>query len=185
MSMHQTVSQPLATIIIRPLHPNDAAPAYQAINESRASVGAWMPDLAAVPSVEAVEEWIGEARLAYTSGQMFHFAIVDATSNIFLGGCGLTQISVTHRFANLYYWVRSSQVKKGIASTATRLLAAWGFENAQLHRIEIVVAVENTASLRVAEKVGALREGILRNRLWLHDRPYDAVMFSLTQDDVR
>lgn len=183
--MLQNPSHPLATIAIRPFHPDDAAPVYQAIDESRANVGAWMPDLAAVPDVAAVAEWINAASSASATGQMFHFAIVDSASDNILGGCGLTQISATHRFANLYYWVRSSQLRKGIAHTAMRLLAAWGFDHAQLQRIEIVVAVGNTASLGVAEKVGALREGILRNRLWMHNRPHDAMMFSLTPRDFR
>jgi RimJ/RimL family protein N-acetyltransferase len=48
-----------------------------------------------------------------------------------------------------------------------------------LNRIEILVAVDNLASQRVAAKVGAVREGILRNRLLLHGKIHDAVMFSL------
>jgi RimJ/RimL family protein N-acetyltransferase len=143
-----------------------------------------MPDLAAVPSVAAVGDWITATMTARAEGHTFHFAIVDSPTDTFLGGCGLTQLHATHRFANLYYWVRSSQVRRGVATTATRLLAAWGFTHVNLHRIEIVVALENTASLRVAQKAGASREGVLRNRIWVHDRSHYAVMFSLIPEDV-
>ena len=53
-----------------------------------------------------------------------------------------------------------------------------------LLRAEIVVAVGNHASLRVAQKAGAKREGILRDRLIVRDKIYDAVMHSLTRQDV-
>ena len=59
------------------------------------------------------------------------------------------------------------------------LLADYGFKELKLNRIEILVAVDNLASQRVAAKAGAVREGILRNRLLLHGKIHDAVMFSL------
>jgi RimJ/RimL family protein N-acetyltransferase len=52
-----------------------------------------------------------------------------------------------------------------------------------LLRAEIVVAVGNTASLRAAEKSGARREGVLRNRITVGEKIFDAVMFSLTPQD--
>ena len=50
-------------------------------------------------------------------------------------------------------------------------------------RLEIVCALGSEASQRVAEKAGAVREGVLRDRLVLHDRPCDAVMYSLIRSD--
>jgi len=60
-----------------------------------------------------------------------------------------------------------------------RELIAWAKANTALHRLEILVAVGNAASIRVAEKVSGVREGILRSRLLLHDEFYDAVLFSV------
>jgi len=85
---------------------------------------------------------------------------------------------------NLGYWVRTDRTGQGVAVAATRLLAKWGFGVLKLNRIEIVVAVDNARSLRVAEKAGAKKEGVLRNRLDLHGRPHDAVMFSLIPGEV-
>ena len=71
-----------------------------------------------------------------------------------------------------------------MASAAVRLLAQFGLGKLKLNRIEIMAAVGNKASQRVAEKVGARREGILRNRIVVRDRVYDAVMFSLIPGDL-
>jgi RimJ/RimL family protein N-acetyltransferase len=70
-------------------------------------------------------------------------------------------------------------VKHGIATTATLLLSDFGFKQLNLNRIEILVAIENKASQRVAVKAGAMREGLLRNRLLLYGKIHEAVMFSL------
>jgi RimJ/RimL family protein N-acetyltransferase len=64
------------------------------------------------------------------------------------------------------------------------MLVHLAFEQLGLVRVEIVVAVGNEASQRVAQKVGALREGILRNRIVLGDKIYDAVMYSLIPEDL-
>ena len=102
-----------------------------------------------------------------------------------LGGCGLNHIDRSWNLANLVYWVRTSQTRKGIATRATRLLARFGCEVLELDRIEIVVAVGNEPSLRVAQKAGARREGVLRNRLHINGIGVEAVMHSLIPADFR
>jgi ribosomal-protein-serine acetyltransferase len=49
--------------------------------------------------------------------------------------------------------------------------------------LEIVVSTVNIASLRVAEKAGAVREGTLQSRLLLHGVTHDAVVFSFVRKD--
>ena len=98
------------------------------------------------------------------------------------------------RVVNLGYWVRTSRTRQGISTTATRLLARFGFEELNLNRIEITAAISNKASQRVAEKAGAIREGFLRNRLVVrvqvadtmvfHEQVSDTVMFSLIPQDM-
>ncbi len=79
--------------------------------------------------------------------------------------------------------MRTSKTKLGVATSATLLLARFGFDDLKLNRIEIVVAKGNKPSQRVAERVGAFREGILRKRLVVRDRVYDAIMYSLIPGD--
>jgi ribosomal-protein-serine acetyltransferase len=65
-----------------------------------------------------------------------------------------------------------------VATAAVQRLRNWGFGHTALIRIEVVIAIGNRASLRVAEKAGATREGTLRSRLLLHGTAHDAPMFS-------
>ena len=167
------------SILMRPFQPGDAQGLFEAIRESLADVTPWLRDLGSVRSVTEVEAFIAAQPENWANGIAYNFAITGLDGSTMLGGCGLTQIHPNHRFANLYYWVRSSRTRQGIASRATRLVARFGLETLGLQRIEIVVETTNIASLRVAEKAGACREGILRNRLNSYGVPRDAVMFSL------
>ena len=85
--------------------------------------------------------------------------------------------------ANLGYWVRTSRIGEGIATAAAKLVARSAFEQFGFQRLEIVVQVNNLPSLKVADKIGAVREGLLRNRLYLHGSPRDAYMHSLIPVD--
>ena len=88
-----------------------------------------------------------------------------------------------NRHANLGYWVRTSATGRGVATAAVRLAAHFGFESLDLIRIEIVMAVANLASRRVAEKAGATLEGTLRECLYLDGNAHDAYLFSLIPAD--
>lgn len=87
------------------------------------------------------------------------------------------------RFANLGYWVRTSRTQQGIATAVVPMIVKFGFDNLNLHRMEIVVAVANLPSQRVAEKAGAFREGLLRQRLFVHGQISDAFIFSFMPAD--
>ena len=128
---------------------------------------------------EAVE-WAGLQAARAAESPEFVFAVVGPNDE-FLGGCGVNHINSIHRFANLGYWVRNSATGRGVARAAVREMAEFVFQNTDLVRLEIVCAVENRRSQRVAEAVGAVREGILRSRLLLHGKAVDAVMYSLVR----
>ena len=111
--------------------------------------------------------------------------VIEGADGRFLGGCGLNRVDTMHRYANLGYWLRRTALRQGIATAAVRLLRDYAFARTILDRLEIIVAVQNTASQRVAERVGAVREGKLREALLLHGQRHDAVLYSLLRSDPR
>ena len=157
---------------------------FEAARESVNEMFAWMPWCHQHYALEESAAFILSREAAWNQKIEFDFAILDAQTNRFLGGVGLNQFNHDHNFANLGYWVRSGSTGRGIATEAALLAAHLGFEDSGLHRIEIVAAVGNVASQKVAGKAKAKREGVLRNRLVLHNRPHDAVMYSLVVADM-
>lgn len=170
-------------ITIRPYRADDVNELYESIRESIAEIGAWMEWAHPNYSLEESAAWVNTREEAWTNQSEYSFVITDTVSGAFLGAVGLNQFSQATPRANLGYWVRTSATGRGAASTAARLVARFGFEELHLERIEIVAAVGNLTSQRVAEKTGAQREGVLRKRLVLHGKPHDAVMFSLITED--
>jgi ribosomal-protein-serine acetyltransferase len=172
-------------ILLRPYRMNDTNSLYQAIRESIKEVGAWLPFAHEGYALKECKDWLKKQGKGWKKGDTYDFGIFDVKDGTLIGGCGINAISKLGRYANLGYWVRTSRIGKGAAPAATRLLAKWGFDVLKLNRIEVVVAVGNEKSLRAAEKAGAQREGILRNRLVLRDKVQDAVMHSLIPEDFK
>ena len=172
------------SILIRPYLATDVDRLFDAVAASRARLGAWMPWCHAKYARSDSETWIASRAEAWARSEAFDFVIIDDATDVVLGACGLNDIHRERRAANLGYWVRADANGRGIATTAAWLLARFGFVNLGLQRIEIVAAVENLASQRVAAKVGATREGVLRNRILLRDAFHDAVVFSLVPGDL-
>jgi ribosomal-protein-serine acetyltransferase len=172
------VSAPLSGISLRAYRPDDAAELYAAARESIADVYPWLPWCHPAYTMDEARAWIEWGAQARADGLEYPFAIVDRDGR-FLGGCGLNMINRLHQFANLGYWVRSSATGRGVAPAAVRGAAEFAFAETDLVRLEIVCAVGNTRSQRVAERAGATREAVLRHRLLLHGEPVDAVMYAL------
>lgn len=73
---------------------------------------------------------------------------------------------------------------KGIATEAVRLVAAEIFkEKPEMERLEALVDVDNVGSQKVLEKVGFVREGVMRKFMYLKGNVRDMVMFSLLPSD--
>ncbi len=166
------------TYTIRPYAEDDAPFLFEAATESVDTVHRWLPWCHPGYSLDEARAWVADQTAAFAKGKEYEFVIVSPTGR-FAGGCGIDLLDRINRRANLGYWVRSSEAGRGAATDAARLAAAWAFENLALIRIEILAAVGNVRSQRVAENAGAVREGVLRSRLLLHGVPHDAVLFSI------
>ena len=166
-------------ITLVPVEPSQAKGLYEAIVESTAELSPWMEWVHPDYSIADTGRWVTLCRKAWETDSSFGFTIVEQQTSQILGGCSISIDRPAHRNGSIGYWIRTSRTKQGFASEAAALLAQFGFAQLGLIRIEIYVAVGNIASQRVAQKVGALREGVLRNRLLILGKPLDAYVFSL------
>ena len=165
------------SVRIRPYESRDAGALFEAVVESRAELSRWMDWAHPAYALSDSRAWIEAAIAKFAAGREFDFVIERAGR--FTGGCGLNDVAEGNHRANLGYWVRTSAARSGVASAAAEELARWAWANTELSRLEVVVDVDNAASLRVAEKVGAVREGVLRRRIRTHGVLRDAVMHAL------
>jgi RimJ/RimL family protein N-acetyltransferase len=156
---------------------------FEAATESINEIYPFLPWCHPDYSIEDSRGWLRTIVSNWNDKQSYAFAITDSTTGRILGGCGLNSLD-ENPVANLGYWIRSSEVNKGIASESTRGLLKFGFEHLGLSRIEIMMSTRNPASQKVAIGANAKLEGTLRNRLQLHGENHDALLYSLVPEDL-
>jgi ribosomal-protein-serine acetyltransferase len=171
-------------ILLRPFVKKDIDSLHQATLASLKELIQWMPWASEDYPLSNSRFWVKSSLKNWQDGREYNFAICDAVTGEQIGGAGINEINIMNKCANLGYWVRSDRTGQGIAVSTAKLLVKWGFEVLKLNRIEIHVAADNTRSLRVAEKAGAKREGVLRNKMLLEGKIHDSVMHSLIPGDV-
>ena len=132
-------------IVLRPIEARDRTSLCEAVHESMDTVGAWMSWCHPAYSLEDADQWIATCAHNWASGTDREFGIFDAASGAVLGCAGINQVNQVNRFANLGYWIRASRTGQGLASTAARLVARFGFAQLALVRLEVVVRVNNVA----------------------------------------
>ena len=64
-----------------------------------------------------------------------------------------------------------------------KAMTTYGFEALKLHRIEIRCATGNLKSRAIPERLGFVKEGVLRDGEWLYDHFVDLVVYSVVAPD--
>ncbi|SDV47696.1 spermidine N1-acetyltransferase [Chitinasiproducens palmae] len=82
----------------------------------------------------------------------------------------LTEIDHIHRRAEFAIVISPASQGKGYASAATRLAIHYAFNVLNLHKLFLVVDVENAAAIHIYEKAGFEKEGCLRDEFFADGR---------------
>jgi [ribosomal protein S5]-alanine N-acetyltransferase len=73
---------------------------------------------------------------------------------------------------------------KGIALEAVEAIINYGYEHMNFQRIEALIEPPNRASQKLVEKLGFIREGLLRNYEFTNGKFDDLYMYSLLKQDL-
>jgi ribosomal-protein-serine acetyltransferase len=172
-------------IVLRPFSLDDAEAIYDAVMASRNELGRWLSWCHPDYTIQETVEFLAARGDAFQREGEHGFAIVERSSGQLVGATGINQLDRAALRANLGYWLRTSATGRGFATQAVRLVARWALEEHGLERIEIVAAMGNAASQRVARRAGARFEVVARRRLRVHGVQHDAAVFSLVREDLR
>ena len=88
------------------------------------------------------------------------------------------------RSASAGYWVAESVAGQGIMPLALAAACDHAFLGLGLHRVEVNIRPENTASLRVVQKLGFRDEGLRLRYLHIDGEWRDHRSFALTSEDL-
>lgn len=182
MVVHRSSALTDGVVALRPPTLDDGAVVVAAIHASLPELAPWMPWATADYGLADHHGWVtGSAR----RGDRPLLVCLGGPDGEVVGSVGLNQVDVLNRRVNLGYWLRSDRTGRGYARRSVVLTATWAVEHLGFRRIDVVMAVGNTASQRVAEGVGAHREGVLRGALALQGAQHDAHVYSLLASEVQ
>jgi ribosomal-protein-alanine N-acetyltransferase len=102
-----------------------------------------------------------------------------ASDEAFIGWCGLTRWNPDYRSASLGYCLAEGAWGDGYATEAARAVVGWGFDTLDLNRVQAETDTRNTASARVLERLGFVREGELREDCVVNGDVSDSWVYGL------
>jgi ribosomal-protein-alanine N-acetyltransferase len=110
-------------------------------------------------TMEAAVNWVNNL---LEQDPLINFAIT--IDDQVIGGIGLEmRQDVYRKTALLGYWLSEELWGKGIITEAVKLITQYAFEHLDIIRLQAGVLEKNPASMRVLEKAGYIKEGVLRN----------------------
>jgi RimJ/RimL family protein N-acetyltransferase len=134
------------------------------------------------PPADFVETWLGFYEDGWRDGTRAGFAI-ETHDGEFLGLGMFVRLEREGRQGEIGYVIGPAARGRGMATRTLRLLTDWGFSHLELERIELWIDVTNPASERVAERVGYVREGVLRSYWFKEDIRCDFGVWSRLRSD--
>jgi N-acetyltransferase len=131
---------------------------------------------------EQAGEWIAALGAKRESGELLDFLVVDADGEP-IGVTGLSELSRRDRRATVGTWFGRAHWGTGANPEAKALIAALAFERLGLERLTAHTSTENSRSQAALERLGFVREGVLRG---YHRHPsgvHDVAVFGLLRSD--
>ncbi len=130
---------------------------------------------------EDADSYVEAAITARNEGKELPFVIVEKRSNRVIGSTRFGNISRQDKGLEIgWTWLTPSVWKTPVNTECKWLLLRHCFEELGCIRVQLKTDSRNLNSQRAIERIGGVREGVLRNHMILHDGYVrDSVYFSI------
>lgn len=162
-------------VVLRQLTDADV-PALHAIFSDPRVMRYWSTAPLADPAAAAA--LLAEIDAGRRADAFYQWGIARADDAV-IGTVTLFQLVREHRRAEVGYALGADHWGRGLASAAVARLVRHAFEDLGLHRLEADTDPRNAASLRLLERLGFVREGLLRERWHVGGEVQDAIVLGL------
>ncbi|MFD7060942.1 GNAT family N-acetyltransferase [Streptomyces sp. NPDC059906] len=166
-------------LVLRPWRTEDAPAVHAAFQDP--VMHQW--HARAADSEEEVRGWITEWQGAWERERGVQWAVADAADDRLLGRVALREWVLGDGVAEVAYWTTADARGRGVAAGATRTLARWALAEIGFQRLELLHAVANDASCRVAQKTGFALEGTKRSAVLHPDGWHDMHLHARVRGD--
>jgi ribosomal-protein-alanine N-acetyltransferase len=120
------------------------------------------------------------------SDQGYAFVILRGSDGALVGGLTLANIRRgVAQAASLGYWMGLPFIRHGYMTAAVGAVIPFAFTTLRLHRLEAACIPTNTASIRLLEKTGFVREGYAREYLCINGMWQDHLLYARLQEAAK
>jgi RimJ/RimL family protein N-acetyltransferase len=136
-------------------------------------------------SREELQAWISTAIDANERGTEMNFAIIDEASQSAIGTTSFYRVVPEHKRLELgKTWLGAPYRRTHINTAAKYLLLNHAFETRLANRVELNTDARNLRSQHAMERLGAVRDGVLRSHTIMRDGfVRDTMNYSFTIHD--
>jgi RimJ/RimL family protein N-acetyltransferase len=127
----------------------------------------------------AAEGLLDEIRSYFERRELFQWGVALAEDDRLIGTCTLAWLHEESRRAELGFALGRAHWGRGYMSEAITALLDFAFGPMGLRRLEADIDPRNESSLRLVERLGFRREGLMRERWVTAGEVQDSVFFGL------
>src|SRR2546428_6876379 len=168
-------------VTLRELRSSDASNLYAALTTPEALKLMWAPP----PNVVAFERFIEWTQAERAAGKYICFGIVPRGEEHAWGVFELRQLQPGFLRGELGFVIAPPYWGKGIFAEAARMVLEFAFDTVKVHRIEARASVDNGRGNAALAKIGAQREGTLRDAFWCDDHFVDQYLWAILASQWR
>ncbi|MRR12606.1 N-acetyltransferase [bacterium] len=137
-------------------------------------------------SSEAERAFFAASEEAWNAGTAYRFGIHGADDNAFVGICGLDQVSMQHRTAEVGICIGSvAHQNRGYGRDAIVTLLRFGFDTLGLHSISIKANADNARAVHLYTSIGFVDVGREREAVFMRGRFHDHICLDILEGEFR
>ena len=150
---------------------------FYAVDKNRAHLSKFLPWVDNMQTVNDFKNYIQNCMLLNLQEKEISFVIL--LNEQIVGRIGLHHMDLQNKQASIGYWLIKNAEGNGIIYNSCKEILSYAFQKVKLNRIEIKAAVENVRSQAIPEKLGFVKEAILRQAECINGRFVDLFLYSL------
>ncbi|WP_176050121.1 GNAT family N-acetyltransferase [Burkholderia sp. BCC1644] len=182
MPMFDTVTLDTPRLVLRPPRESDAHALFDLWSDAEAMrYFSFSPMTHVEQAIERVERNLRTS----ASGQDFVCVLELPETGDVLGECVLFHANEQCRRAEIGFSLRRTFWNGGYMREAASAVIEHAFDTLCLNRLEADIDPRNVASARLLERLGFVREGLLRERWIVGDEVSDSALYGLLASDRR
>ncbi len=136
-------------------------------------------------SIDDARAWHARIVGLESDGRLRQYVVVDRGDARVVGSVLIFNVEPVHRRAELGYALGRRDWRRGVMSEALDAFVAVAFDALELRRMEAHVDPRNAPSIRLLERLGFVREGLMRERATIKGQVVDSCIYGLLADDLR